>query len=1057
MAEVNLGELTAYIRADLTHFQRGMQQAQQALAQMQQGIRNAATHTAQAAQANQQLTQSFQQITQATRQATQAQSTWQQALAVAGGLGIATSLTALVSAMVNFGKATVETGTQLQNLRASLSAIGGGVAQGAQQFTFLVETANRLGVAFQPLAQGWRQLTAAATQAHLPLAEQQRLFTAVITEGRRVGATSVEIGRAIQALAQIAGKGCHAPGTLIRMADGTARPVETIDPGDLLCGPDHRPRQVLLCVHGTEPMYRVHPTSGEPFEVNLHHLLRVWDAKTQTPQTLLLATYLETDGPTQAGYTLLHTTLPPVAFTVEPCGEGAYYGFLLSGDHLYLDAQGFEHHNTVSMEELRQQLGEAIPTALGAAARGMGRTTEELIKLVESGSVRFVPFVQALTRGFEQMNQGANAFRDGAAQAFARLGNAMTQFRDAIAQNVLPELERLAKIATDILGTATRLVNLAGGRGAGEAGPGRTELGFTREEEAQAARLGRLRDQLRQQLATATQPVMQETYRTRLQETEALLEQLYAGVRARETEKHATDEVTAANNRLQSQREREAGDLKNLNELLDRFTKARSEFQERARLAPELTGRLGGTEEDAEKYRRGLESDLRKPLEAIIEAQRQFKGLIPPETLQRIQDARAALGQLAVDQRQVEEAARRRRDAERDAQQAEREALAADRERRQQVLATGRLIDQAYEAENQKIEQQFQELQRLAEAYGTTKQARDADTASALEGALANSRYAESAKALADAVKGVALIEAQLPDLRRQAELSAPAGERALKAVQDESAALQTLREDLEQVRQVQLGQGGFPFGASREEVRLRQRTETDIVSPEGLQERERLIALRREADQLNYGLGLFVQLAGGIESAWTNALQSIAEGTKTVSEAFREMARSILQSLAQIASQEAFRALIRMGIGIISSIAAGSAGAGVGAGAGFGGGTGIDTGLQAGFPALTTAQGFQHGGMVTRPTLALLGENPSMNPEMVLNRPQMEHFMQGATRGSMGGEVHVHNHPSREAAERAASQDRAQGHRAVVNEVLVDLGRGEASQISRMMRTLQR
>jgi tape measure domain-containing protein len=42
---------------------------------------------------------------------------------------------------------------------------------------------------------------------------------------------------------------------------------------------------------------------------------------------------------------------------------------------------------TVSMEELRGQLGEALPGALKAAADGMGVTTQELIKMVESGGV----------------------------------------------------------------------------------------------------------------------------------------------------------------------------------------------------------------------------------------------------------------------------------------------------------------------------------------------------------------------------------------------------------------------------------------------------------------------------------------------------------------------------------------------------------------------------------------------------------------------------------------------------------------------------------------------
>jgi len=41
----------------------------------------------------------------------------------------------------------------------------------------------------------------------------------------------------------------------------------------------------------------------------------------------------------------------------------------------------------VSMEELRGQLGEALPGALQAAASGLGVTTADLIKLVESGKI----------------------------------------------------------------------------------------------------------------------------------------------------------------------------------------------------------------------------------------------------------------------------------------------------------------------------------------------------------------------------------------------------------------------------------------------------------------------------------------------------------------------------------------------------------------------------------------------------------------------------------------------------------------------------------------------
>ena len=49
----------------------------------------------------------------------------------------------------------------------------------------------------------------------------------------------------------------------------------------------------------------------------------------------------------------------------------------------------------VSMEELRQQLGERVPIATAAAAKGLGVTQQELIKLVESGKLTAAEFFPA--------------------------------------------------------------------------------------------------------------------------------------------------------------------------------------------------------------------------------------------------------------------------------------------------------------------------------------------------------------------------------------------------------------------------------------------------------------------------------------------------------------------------------------------------------------------------------------------------------------------------------------------------------------------------------------
>ena len=64
---------------------------------------------------------------------------------------------------------------------------------------------------------------------------------------------------------------------------------------------------------------------------------------------------------------------------------------------------------TVSMEELRGQLGEALPGALQAAANGLGITTQDLIKLVESGQIATEDLFPALSKGLNELYGSAPA------------------------------------------------------------------------------------------------------------------------------------------------------------------------------------------------------------------------------------------------------------------------------------------------------------------------------------------------------------------------------------------------------------------------------------------------------------------------------------------------------------------------------------------------------------------------------------------------------------------------------------------------------------------------
>lgn len=68
---------------------------------------------------------------------------------------------------------------------------------------------------------------------------------------------------------------CLAPGTPVLLYNGEVVPVERVRVGDLLMGPDSKPRQVLALGHGYDDMYQVTPTKGDPYVVNSAHILSV--------------------------------------------------------------------------------------------------------------------------------------------------------------------------------------------------------------------------------------------------------------------------------------------------------------------------------------------------------------------------------------------------------------------------------------------------------------------------------------------------------------------------------------------------------------------------------------------------------------------------------------------------------------------------------------------------------------------------------------------------------------------------------------------------------------
>ena len=101
---------------------------------------------------------------------------------------------------------------------------------------------------------------------------------------------------------------------------------------------------------------------------------------------------------------------------------------------------------TVSMEELRQQLGDRLPGAIQLAAKAMGVTTGELIKLVSEGKVASDEFLPKFAAELRRANAAGVEFaRSRPAAEFERLRTAIFESLSAISGDVLLQLAEAAR------------------------------------------------------------------------------------------------------------------------------------------------------------------------------------------------------------------------------------------------------------------------------------------------------------------------------------------------------------------------------------------------------------------------------------------------------------------------------------------------------------------------------------------------------------------------------------------------------------------------------------
>jgi tape measure domain-containing protein len=92
---------------------------------------------------------------------------------------------------------------------------------------------------------------------------------------------------------------------------------------------------------------------------------------------------------------------------------------------------------TVSMEELKQQLGESLPGALQIFAKAMGKPNDEFIKMIENGQVTTRDLIKLGEGLRKDFGAAAEEAASGAQAAFNRFGNAVFDLQTKLASSGL--------------------------------------------------------------------------------------------------------------------------------------------------------------------------------------------------------------------------------------------------------------------------------------------------------------------------------------------------------------------------------------------------------------------------------------------------------------------------------------------------------------------------------------------------------------------------------------------------------------------------------------------
>jgi replicative DNA helicase len=146
----------------------------------------------------------------------------------------------------------------------------------------LIQQADAIRQICRPI-RGQQQDTVSIAEASYQIMERyNRVNQAVGTPGVPFGSQGMneETGGAHEAdlvmyVARPGSGKCLAPDTPVLMYDGTIKETRYVKRGELMMGPDSKPRRVISIGTGREEMYRIKPYRGEEWSCNRSHILHV--------------------------------------------------------------------------------------------------------------------------------------------------------------------------------------------------------------------------------------------------------------------------------------------------------------------------------------------------------------------------------------------------------------------------------------------------------------------------------------------------------------------------------------------------------------------------------------------------------------------------------------------------------------------------------------------------------------------------------------------------------------------------------------------------------------